>query len=59
MVAQFKTVSEFLAMGGHASFVFGAWGLSAAIILILITRAILTGERQKARLKALEANRES
>jgi heme exporter protein D len=54
MVAQFKSVAEFISMGGHAGFVFGAWGLSIAVIAILIGRAIITGKRQKARLHAVE-----
>lgn len=55
MIPQFKTIAEFAAMGGHAGFVFGAWGLSIAVILILVGRALVVGRRQKARLAALEA----
>ena len=58
MTPQFKTFAEFLAMGGHSEFVFGAWGLSVAVILVLIGRAIVTGRRQKARLTALELERQ-
>jgi heme exporter protein D len=54
MVAQFKSVAEFASMGGHAGFVFGAWGLSIAVIVVLIGRAIINGKRQKARLHAVE-----
>jgi heme exporter protein D len=57
MVPQFKSFAEFASMGGHAGFVFGAWGLSLAVIAILIGRAIVTGQKQKARLAALEAER--
>jgi heme exporter protein D len=57
MVAQFKSFSDFAAMGGHAGFVFGAWGLSVAVIIWLIARAVRTGARQKARVAALEADR--
>jgi heme exporter protein CcmD len=59
MVPQFKSVAEFWSMGGHGGFVFAAWGLSVAVILLLIGRAILTGRRQKARLAALETDRPS
>jgi heme exporter protein D len=59
MMAQFKNVAEFAAMGGHAGFVFGAWGLSLAVIGLLIGRAMITGQRQKARLAALEADKPS
>jgi heme exporter protein D len=54
MVAQFKSFAEFAAMGGHAGFVFGAWGLSIVVIIALIARAIITGANQKARLAGLE-----
>jgi heme exporter protein CcmD len=54
MVPQFKSVAEFASMGGQSGFVFGAWGLSVAVIAVLIGRAIITGKRQKARLAALE-----
>jgi heme exporter protein D len=57
MAAQFHTLGEFTAMGGYAGFVFGAWGLSIGVIAILIGRAIVTGRRQKARLDALELER--
>ena len=59
MTPQFKDFSEFLAMGGNAIFVFGAWGLSLTVIFVLIGRAIVLGRRQKARLTALEADRRS
>jgi heme exporter protein D len=57
MVPQFKSVSEFMTMGGYGGFVFGAWGLSIAVIAVLIGRAIVTGRRQKSRLAALENDR--
>jgi heme exporter protein CcmD len=46
-------------MGGNAAFVFGAWGLSIAVIAILIGRAIINGKNQKARLAALEQERQA
>jgi heme exporter protein D len=58
MSPQFETFADFLHMGGHASFVFGAWGLSVAVILALIGRAIVTGKRQRTRLDALERERD-
>jgi heme exporter protein CcmD len=58
MVPQFTSFAEFAAMGGNASFVFGAWGLSLGVIGILIGRAILSGQKQKARLAALESQRQ-
>ena len=54
MEPQFNSLADFLAMGGHSEFVFGAWGLSFAVIVGLIGRAVITGRRQKARLQALE-----
>jgi len=53
MTPQFESLSDFLAMGGYAGFVFGAWGLSAVVIAGLILRAIMTGRQQKTRLDAL------
>jgi heme exporter protein CcmD len=41
-------------MGGNAGYVFGAWGLSVAVIAALIARAIATGRREKARLARLQ-----
>lgn len=54
MEPQFKSLTDFLAMGGHSEFVFGAWGLSFAVIISLIARAVITGRHQKARLQVLE-----
>jgi heme exporter protein CcmD len=59
MEPQFKSVSEFLAMGGNSGFVFGAWGLSVAVIVVLIGRAVRAGRQQKARLAALEKDAKS
>lgn len=59
MTPQFSSVSEFLAMGGYAGFVFGAWGLSLAVIAGLILRAIMTGRHQKARLEALRQEKDA
>jgi|EP01038_Epipyxis_sp_PR26KG_P016549 heme exporter protein D len=46
-------------MGGYAGFVFGAWGLSLAVIAGLIVRAILAGKHQKARLEALRQEKDA
>lgn len=54
MTAQFQSIEAFLAMGGNAGYVFGAWGLSVAVIAALIARAIATGRREKARLARLQ-----
>jgi heme exporter protein CcmD len=54
MVPQFNTFAEFVSMGGNGGFVFGAWGLSIAVIAVLIGRAIVSGRRQKTRVAALE-----
>ena len=59
MTPQFANLSEFLAMGGYAGFVFGAWGLSLAVIAGLIGRAILAGQHQKARLEALRQEKDA
>jgi heme exporter protein D len=58
MTAQFSTLSDFLGMGGYAGFVFGAWGLSFAVIVALIGRAIIFGKKQRTRLSALERERD-
>ena len=59
MTPQFASVSEFFAMGGYAGFVFGAWGLSLAVIAGLIVRAILAGQYQKVRLEALRQEKDA
>jgi heme exporter protein CcmD len=56
MTPQFKSFADFAAMGGHSGYVFGAWGLSIGVIILLIVRAIATGRRQKERLKALDTD---
>ncbi|GBF57698.1 hypothetical protein PbB2_01367 [Candidatus Phycosocius bacilliformis] len=57
MTPQFASLSDFLAMGGYAPFVFGAWGLSVAVIIGLIVRVIIHGRYQKARLAALRSEK--
>jgi heme exporter protein CcmD len=59
MTPQFVSVTEFLAMGGYPGFVFGAWGLSLAVVAALIVRAILTGQHEKARLEALRQKKDA
>jgi heme exporter protein D len=54
MKVQFDTFDAFVSMGGHAGFVFGAWGLATIIIAALIVRAVKSGAMQKARLRAFE-----
>jgi heme exporter protein D len=58
MKLQFSSLADFLLMGGHAGFVFGAWGLSALVIALLIGRAVVQGRKQKQRLANLERDRE-
>jgi len=59
MIPQFASFAEFLAMGGYAGFVWGAWGLSVAVIAGLILRARVTGRNQKARLEALRQEKDA
>jgi heme exporter protein D len=59
MKSQFQSFADFLNMGGNAGFVFGAWGLSIAVIAVLIGRAIITGKRERARLDRLERERDA
>ena len=56
MHTQFASFAEFVVMGGHAGFVFGAWGLGVGVIAALIVRAWLNGARQKARVAAFESD---
>ena len=55
MTPQFSSFAAFLEMGGHPGFVFGAWGLTAAVILGLVARAIVNGRRAKARFEKMRA----
>jgi heme exporter protein D len=57
MSPQFQSVADFLAMGGHAFFVWAAWGLSAATILALAVRAGLAQAHWRARMEAAERAR--
>ncbi|MCA3693129.1 heme exporter protein CcmD [Aquidulcibacter sp.] len=59
MTPQFASLSDFMAMGGYAGFVWGAWGLSVAVITALILRAIVNGRQQKARLEALRQEKDA
>ncbi|MCZ8207926.1 MAG: heme exporter protein CcmD [Hyphomonadaceae bacterium] len=59
MIPQFASFAEFLAMGGYAGFVWGAWGLSVAVIAGLILRASVSGRNQKARLEALRQEKDA
>ncbi|MBR9824628.1 MAG: heme exporter protein CcmD [Alphaproteobacteria bacterium] len=47
-------MSEFFAMGGYASWVWGAWGGSALAILLLIVFVLSERAGAKARLRELE-----
>lgn len=57
MSPQFQNMSEFLTMGGHAGFVFGAWGLTFAVVIGLILNTWANSKRQRARLSALERDK--
>ncbi len=47
-------MAEFLAMGGYAPFVWGAWGGSALAILLVIVFVLVERSGAKARLRELE-----
>lgn len=47
-------MSEFMAMGGYAAFVWSAWGISALAVIGLILFAILERSAVRERLRRLE-----
>jgi heme exporter protein D len=51
---RFETLADFLAMGGDAPFVWGAWGLSALVIVALWARAAGAERHWRARMEAAE-----
>lgn len=55
MTFQFDSLDAFLAMGGHAPFVWGAWGLSVAVIAGLALWQARAARRAAARIATLEA----
>jgi heme exporter protein D len=55
MTPQFESLAAFLAMGGHAPYVWGAWGLSALVILGLVWGVVSSQRHWKARLSQMEA----
>jgi heme exporter protein D len=55
MTPQFASLADFIAMGGHGPFVWGAWGLTAVVIVALVVRAMSEQRRWKARLAELES----
>lgn len=54
MTPQFDSLAAFLAMGGHGPFVWGAWGLSAGVILALVFATNRSVRHWKTRLARLE-----
>ncbi len=49
-------MSEFLAMGGHAIWIWSAWGLSAAALIALVGFALAERRAASERLRRLEAD---
>ncbi|MEP3072679.1 heme exporter protein CcmD [Maricaulis sp.] len=47
-------MSEFLAMGGYAAFIWPAWGLSALALAALVILALLERRAATERLRRLE-----
>lgn len=47
-------MSEFLAMGGYAAFVWSAWGLSALAVAGLVVFALMERGAARERLRRLE-----
>jgi heme exporter protein D len=47
-------MSDFLAMGGYAAFIWPAWGLSAAAVIGLVLFAMLERRAARERLQRLE-----
>ncbi len=52
---QFSSLEAFLAMGGHAPYVWGAWGLSTLVIGLLVVAVVTSQRHWKRRLEQLEA----
>jgi heme exporter protein D len=55
MTPQFDSFAAFVAMGGHAPYVWGAWGLSALVIAGLVVSVISSQRHWKTRLARMEA----
>ncbi|MGE0154721.1 MAG: heme exporter protein CcmD [Reyranellaceae bacterium] len=53
-----NSLSEFLAMGGHAGYVWPAFGLAFAILIGMALQAWLQRRRLRRQLAALQAERE-
>jgi heme exporter protein D len=51
---QFASLEAFLAMGGHAPYVWGAWGLSALVIILVVVAVASSQRHWKRRLEQLE-----
>lgn len=55
LTPQFSSLEAFLAMGGHAPYVWGAWGLTALVIGLLVVAVVTSQRHWKRRLEQLEA----
>ena len=49
-------MTDFLAMGGYAAFVWPAWGVSALVLIVLTIRAVVASRKWKRELARLEAD---
>jgi heme exporter protein D len=50
-------ISEFVAMGGHAGFIWPAWAIAVVVLAGLIIQSLQTLRAREAELAALEAAR--
>jgi heme exporter protein D len=50
-------ISEFFAMGGHAAFIWPAWGVAVVVLAGLIVQSARSLRAREAELAALEAAR--
>lgn len=55
LTPQFASLDAFLAMGGHAPYVWGAWGLTVVVISLLVVAVVTSQRHWKRRLAQLEA----
>lgn len=50
-------MNEFLAMGGHAAFIWPAYGVAAAVMIALLAASAVTMRRREALVDSLRASR--
>ena len=53
MKFQFENIAEFFAMGGHATYVWGAYGVTLVVMVWLVLRPLV---RRSGILKSLQKN---